>query len=366
MSEGDLDKSDPASPYKLQKAREKGNVAKSQEATFVAILFAMTCLVFGMGDRLTRDVSRVLHATLAQVSREGLDIGSVQQLLGTVAMELALVLAAPIAVIVVLAICMGIWQVGFTLSTEPLKPDFNRINPATGFKKLFSMRSIFELIRSSIKLGLVSVLILVAGGAILRELVVLPMRDTSAILAYLIHKVGVILALLTALFVLLALADVAYTRWEFLKQMRMSKREIKDEHKQREGDPRIKSRIRELRMELFKKGMTMQRVKDADVLVTNPTHFAVAIAYKRDTMPAPRILAKGSGDMALKMREMARRHHVMVVENAPLARALYKLSQPDDFLPEQHYAEVAKILVWVFAARKANPTPSPAGAGARR
>ena len=213
------------------------------------------------------------------------------------------------------------------------------------------MRSIYDLGRSSIKILVVVLLILAAGGSVLREVVVLPMREPAGILAYLIHKTGVILAVLTAVLALLAMMDMAYTRWEFLKQMRMSKREIKDEHKQREGDPRIKSRLRELRVEWLKKGMTLKRVKDAEVLVTNPTHYAVAIAYKRDTMSAPKIVAKGSGDMAMRMRELANQHHVLIVENPPLARSLYRLAEPDDYLPEQHYSEVAKILVWVFAAR---------------
>lgn len=348
----DQDKSDPASAYKLQKAREKGSVAKSQDLTFLALLFGMTCCMFGMGERVTGDMSKLLHSALAQVSRTNWDITTTSQVLGTLAVETLYVLAAPLAVVVVLVTLVSVLQVGFVISTEPLKPDFNRINPATGLKRIFSMRSLYELARSSLKLLVVVLLLLIAGETVLREVVVLPFRDTQAILAYMIHKVGVILAALTALFALLAVADLAYSRWEFLKQMRMSKREVKDEHKQREGDPRIKSRIRELRMEWLKKGMTMRRVAESDVLLTNPTHYAVAIAYRRESMSAPKIMAKGAGDMAMKMRELAARHGVPIVENPPLARALFRLARPDDYLPETHYAEVAKILVWVFAARK--------------
>ncbi len=351
MSEGDLDKSDPASPYKLERAREKGSVAKSQDLSFLVLLFGLTCIVFGLGDGLARDLSRVLQAALMQMSRTTLDASTVTALLGKLIVDIGVVLAPPMALVIVLVVLAGLWQVGFTISAEPLKPDFNRINPAAGFKKLFSMRSVYDLGRSTIKMLVVVLLLLAAGGGVLREVVALTMHAPAGILAYLIHKTGVVLAVLTAVLALLALADMAYTRWEFLKQMRMSKREIKDEHKQREGDPRIKSRLRELRMEWFKKGVAMRRVKDADVLVTNPTHYAVAIAYKRDTMSAPKILAKGSGDLALRMRALAGQHSVMLVENPPLARSLYRLAEPGDYLPEQHYSEVAKILVWVFAAR---------------
>lgn len=351
MSDGDLDKSDPASPYKLEKAREKGSVAKSQDLSFLIVLFGLTCIVFGMGDALAKDLARLLHATLQQVSMSSWDSSAVVGLLGAVAVGIVKVLAPPLAIVMMLTIAASVWQVGFTVSAEPLKPDFNRINPATGFKKLFSMRSVYDLGRSGVKMLVVVLLILAAGGGVLREVVILPARDPSGVLAYLIHKTGVILAVLTAVLTLLAMVDMAYARWEFLKQMRMSKREVKDEHKQREGDPRIKSRLRELRMEWLKKGMALKRVKDADVLVTNPTHYAVAIAYKRETMSAPRILAKGSGDMALRMRQLARQHGVLIVENRALARSLYRLTEPNDYLPEQHYSEVAKILVWVLAAR---------------
>ncbi|MFT3857837.1 MAG: EscU/YscU/HrcU family type III secretion system export apparatus switch protein [Aquabacterium sp.] len=360
MSEGDLDKSDPASPYKLEKAREKGSVAKSQDLSFLVMLFGLTCMVFGMGDSLVRDLSAVLHAALAQTFRAEWDAAQYLALFGKLARDIIVVLAAPLGAVMILAIGAGVWQVGFTVSTEPLKPDFSRINPANGFKKLFSMRSIYELGRSSIKLGLVALLILAAGQSILGEVSVLSLREPAGILAYLVHKTGVILAMLTALLALVGVADMAYTKWEFLKKMRMSKREVKDEHKQREGDPRIKSRLRELRLEWLKKAMAARRVPQADVLVTNPTHFAVAIAYQRDTMAAPRILAKGAGDLALRMREIARQHRVPIVENPPLARALYRSAEPDDFLPEAHYSEVARILVWVFAARNRR-TPASAG-----
>lgn len=353
MSEGDLDKSDPASAYKLEKAREKGSVAKSQDVAFVALLFGTACMVYGMGDQMTRKLTAVLHGTLAQVSRSQWDVHAFGALIGGALTEVMWALSPFFAMLMVLAIAAGVWQVGFTVSTEPLKPDFQRINPAEGFKRLFSLRSTYELVRSSIKLGVVAVVLLASGGTLLKQVTQLMNRDPSSVLRFLIQEVGALLALLTAVMLVLAIADIGYTRWEFLRRMRMSKREVKDEHKNREGDPRIKSRLRELRMEWLKKSLSSRRVAEADVLVTNPTHYAVAIAYKRDVMPAPKILAKGSGDVALRMREIARRHGVPIVENPPLARSLHRLAEADDFLPEQHYSEVARILIWVMSARAA-------------
>lgn len=353
MSEGDLDKSDPASSYKLEKAREKGSVAKSQDAAFVALLFGTTCMVYGMGDGMTRKLAAVLHGALAQISRSQWDVNALGSLLGRVSTDVMWVLSPFFFMLLVLAVGVGIWQVGFTLSTEPLKPDFQRINPAAGFKRLFSLRSTYELIRSAIKLGVVILVLLVSGAALLKKVTQLMNRDPSTVLRFLIQEVGALLAILTAVMLLLAIADIAYSRWEFLRKMRMSKREVKDEHKNREGDPRIKSRLRELRMEWLKKSLSSRRVAEADVLVTNPTHYAVAIGYRRDAMPAPKILTKGAGDVALRMREIARRHGVPIVENPPLARSLHRLAEADDYLPEQHYSEVARILVWVMSARAA-------------
>lgn len=351
MSEGDLDKSDPASPYKLEKAREKGSVAKSQDVTFLIILLGLTGIVFGMGESLTRRLAALMHALLAQVSQPRQQSGEWFRLMEHVTTELAWIFAAPLAILMVLGVGAGLMQVGFTISAEPLKPDFNRLNPAEGFKRLFSFRSLYELARSLLKVGVVAILLMAAGGVVLKEILALPLRTPSGVLAYLIHQVGVTLAVLMAVLLLITIGDYAFTRWEFLRKMRMSKREIKDEHKNREGDPRIKARLRELRLEWLKKSMAMKNVPQSDVLITNPTHYAVAIAYKRGAMPAPKVMALGAGDLALRMRSVARQHHIPVVENPPLARSLYRLAETGGDLPQEHYAEVAKILVWVFAAR---------------
>jgi len=149
------------------------------------------------------------------------------------------------------------------------------------------------------------------------------------------------------------LLDIGYTRWDYGKKMRMSRREVRDEHKQREGDPRIRSRLRQLRAEMLKQSRALRSVRDADVLITNPTHLAVALSYKHGDMPAPKMLAKGAGNMAAKMREIARRRNIPVVENPPLARAIYKRLKTGEFLPEDLYPATAKILLWVYSMRNA-------------
>lgn len=352
MDGEDQDKTDPASAYKLQKSRERGDVAKSPDVTFAVLLFGVTCCVLGMGEDLSRELIRVLKGVLLQVSSARGDPAILLLLTQHASIEIMRILAAPLALAAMLAIIAGLAQVGFTLSAEPLTPDFNRINPAQGFKRLFSVRTLYDTIRSLLKLLLIALALWFCWNGAAKQWLTLPFRDASGLLRYLIDTTGCLLAILAGIFGLLAIVDFSYTRWEFLKKMRMSKREVKDEHKQREGDPRIRAKLRELRLEWLRKSLSMQKVKDADVLLTNPTHFAVALVYQRDTMAAPRILSKGTGSMALKMKDVARRHGVMVVENPPLARALYKASLNGQDLPEQHYAEVAKILAWVYTTRR--------------
>jgi flagellar biosynthetic protein FlhB len=157
--------------------------------------------------------------------------------------------------------------------------------------------------------------------------------------------------LLAAIMLVFALLDWSINRWEYLRKMRMSKREIKDEHKERQGDPRIKRRLRELRLQWLKRSRQIAKVGSADVLLTNPTHYAVALEYRHGEMPAPTITARGAGEIARRMRLEARRRGVPVVENAPLARALYALKESETLVPEEHFDQVARLLRWVYAAR---------------
>jgi flagellar biosynthetic protein FlhB len=171
-----------------------------------------------------------------------------------------------------------------------------------------------------------------------------------------VSLLGGLLALAAGCVLVFALLDWSFSRWEFMRRMRMSKRELKDEHREREGDPRIKTRLRELRLELAKRSRSIARVKSADVLLTNPTHYAVALQYVHGRMPAPMVLAKGAGELARRMRSEARRCGVPVVEHAPLTRALFAAVEPDDYVPESEFAQVARILRWVYAARDRVPS----------
>jgi flagellar biosynthetic protein FlhB len=183
-------------------------------------------------------------------------------------------------------------------------------------------------------------------------LVGLPLASPKIYMSVLLKLAGGLLVKLVLAMLAVALLDLVFTRWEFAKRMRMSKREIKDENKNREGDPRIRARIRELRKDMLKRSRSLAQVPSADVLITNPTHIAVAISYKHGSGMGPQVVAKGAGDLAAAMRKLASRHNIPVVQNRPLARSLYREVDYSGHVPEKYYPQVAKIMVWVFAMRK--------------
>jgi flagellar biosynthetic protein FlhB len=276
----------------------------------------------------------------------------VELAVGAGALLLPLLVALPLA-----AALASIAQTGMVFSFQPLQVDFQRLNPATGFKRVFSARSLFDGLRACVKLALLTG----AGSAALYALLpqfhrlsALPparfLETALADLASLGWKMAAALAVI-------AVADVLFTRREFGRKMRMSRRELKDEHRNREGDPRIRARLRELRRELLQRTRSLRNTRDADVVLTNPTHYAVALQYRHGEMEAPRVVAKGAGQLAAAMREIAGRHRIVVVQNPSLARRLFREAAIDAYLPANFHAEVARILVWVLAMRQRRAAP---------
>jgi flagellar biosynthesis protein FlhB len=353
----ELDANEPATAYKLEKARERGQIARSAELTFAAVLLAAVACVYGLGARTLSGLSAVVGNALSLAQRAQTE-ASISWLLATLAKE-ALLAAAPLVFVLWLAAAaVSAIQARGVFSAEPLKPDFARLNPATGLKRLFKLRSLFDLARAGLKIAVLGFAMTVwmrASWPALLALSMLPTRELARAATALFASALTVMALLVVLF---ALLDWAFNRWEFMRNMRMSTREIKDEHKEREGDPRIRARLRELRLEWLKRARQLAQVRNADVLLTNPTHYAVALRYQQEEMPAPMIVARGAGELASRMRKEAGRHRVPIVENAPLARALFALGEAGSHVPQEHFEGVAKVLRWVYANR-------PAAGGAR-
>lgn len=347
----DLDRNEPATPHKLEKALKRGSVVRSAELVFAIVLLASVACVYGMGMQVIDDVALMARRGLSFAARDDMSGAAAIAYIHTLGVHALLAIAPVMFVVWLAALLPAAIQARGVFTTHPLKPDFTRLNPATGVKRMFSLKSLHELWRNTAKLTVIIVAATIWGGAHLEEILHLPLQTARSMAQGGIALLGSALSLLAGIIFVFALLDWGLNRSDFMRKMRMSKREIKDEHKDREGDPRIKARLRELRLEWLKRTRELSKVGSADVLLTNPTHYAVALQYRHDEMPAPMITARGAGELAQRMRSEARRRAVPIVENPPLARALFGLQESRSFVPEEHFEQVARILRWVYAAR---------------
>ena len=348
----DQDRSEKATPFKLREAKRKGQVAKSLEVNSWLVMFIGLVIVYVAGKSMIMKQANLSRAIFTQA-------GSVD-LVGTHSITLFISLVRSLAEtfwplfagLMVISILANIAQTGPVFSFFPIKPDIKRLNPISGFKRVFSKKTLFDAVKTVIKLVIFSVVIYLVLSASVSA--TLSLLDTSpkVYFAFLLDSGTSIALKLLLVFLFIALLDLIYSRWDFAKKMRMSRRDLKEEVKRREGDPQIKSKIRELQREAAKRSGSLSRVPDADVLITNPTHFAVALRYERGVSPAPQVIAKGAGELAFKMRVTARKHSIPVVENKKLARKLFKAVDINNYIPEELYPAVARVLVWIYALRR--------------
>lgn len=345
--EQDLDRSEAATPFKLLKARERGQAARSVDAIAAGVFLAAMVFASWHGGHAIERLFEICRGSL-QVAGDPTAAGLAA---GAAAVEAVLLLLPFLLAVAGSAVLLSLVQTGVMFSAEPLKFDFSRLDPAQGLRRLASMRNLFDTARAGVKL-----LVLGAFAAwVLRESLPrfiagqgLPAQGTLRLLVDSATSMGLKIATLLAL---LSAVDFIYTRSEFARQMRMSRRELKDEFRHREGDPRIRSRLRELRLELLKRSRALRATGTADVVLANPTHYAVALRYAHGEMDVPVLVAKGAGQLAAAMREIARRHGVPVVRQPALARSLFRDMDIDGRLPAEFHAQVARIIVWVFALR---------------
>ncbi|MES9816746.1 MAG: EscU/YscU/HrcU family type III secretion system export apparatus switch protein [Candidatus Thiodiazotropha sp.] len=355
------DRTEPATPTKLRDAKRRGQVTKSLEVNSLFILSMGVALFYLLGEGMVSRQLALSHELLANAHRIQLDPAQTLSLFEYTVDWIFSIFWPAMAALVIVAILMNMAQTGPVFSFFPLKPDISRINPVNGFKRLFSVRLLFESLKTVIKLLLFAGVLYFAISALLPSLVSLLDRHPDSYPLYLADKANSIALKLLAVLLFIALLDLLYTRWDFAKRMRMSRREIKNEVKRREGDPQIRAKIRELQREAAKRAGSLRKVPDADVLITNPTHLSVALVYQRGMMAAPQVTAKGAGELAWRMREVARLHCVPIVENKALARRLFKSVDIDQPISEELYPLVAKILVRIFAGRNGNTGGTVAG-----
>jgi flagellar biosynthetic protein FlhB len=358
MAQQDLDQTEAATPHKLREAREKGNVPRSADWMACVLLAAACVLAYADGWPALKRLARLAARSLQRPAEADWSPAGMAHWLGQCALAAVGVLGPLLLTVVVVAVLGGLVQSGPVASFYPLSPDWSRLDPAQGARRVWSRRALVDAVKGCAKLLLLAVVVCSFLRHQLPGLSMLAARDPGGLLPLLVARAADLLARLVGILLLLAAADLAYTRWEYARRMRMSKREVKDEHKNREGDPRIRSRLRELRREALKRSQSVARVGRADVLLTNPTHLAIAISYEHGVSAAPQVIGKGAGALARRMRQAAARHGVPVVQNPPLARALFREVPFDAVVPEHFYPPLARIMVWVLALRQAGaPRP---------
>lgn len=343
----DAAKTEEPTPKRLQTAREKGQVTVSQEVKSWAMLLGAAFGLAVLAPGIMHGVTATAYKFVESPHAFSIDVENMQEALSGLLLDIGWAVAPIVGLMVVLAIAANVGQVGFLWAPTKIAPKLEKISLIKGIQRLFSMRTVVEFLKGVAKL--------VAVAAVAFGLVVSAMNDIELIpsfaLGQILDRVQLVAILLTvgtvAVMTVIAVLDYAFQRHSFIKQMRMTKQEVRDEHKQAEGDPQIKARIRRLRMERAQKRM-MAAVPEADVVITNPTHFAVALAYEMEAMSAPKLVAKGADVLAQRIREVAEENEVPLVENPPLARALYASVELDQEIPPEHYQAVAQVIGYVM------------------
>ncbi|MDL1864075.1 flagellar type III secretion system protein FlhB [Betaproteobacteria bacterium PRO5] len=345
--DNDLERTEPASPRRLEKAREEGQVARSQELTTFILLIAASSSLWVIGSIIIQKLSAVLESGLRMEQEVAFNSALLLPRLFQLALDGLLAIAPLLGWLVIIALVAPILLSGWLFSSKALFPDLKRLNPANGLKRIFSSRGLIELVKAIAKVMVIGG---VAAGIIwghkqdVLDLVGMPL-DTSLI--SMSRLIGLTFMLIVSAMLLIVVIDVPFQIWNHARQLRMSREDLRKEAKEDEGDPQVKARIRGMQREMARRRM-MAEVPKADVVVTNPTHYAVALKYQDRSMRAPKVVAKGTQLIAARIRELADEHHIPILEVPPLARALYHHVELDAEIPETLYTAVAHVLAYVF------------------
>lgn len=345
------EKTEPATPRRREEARKKGQVAKSGEVGTAFTVLAAFVMLNSFAPYMGRHLKEIVHYYLTNMSAWDGDALGFQEMFLFALMKLALIVGPILLGLLVIGVLGQVIQVGFHSSSEALMPKFSRINPMEGFKRIFSKRALVEFAKSVAKIFLVGYLVYTQvrqNLAWLPQISLFSLGDSIGLMTNSIYRMG----LQVGLFLLIiAAADYWWQRREFEDSIKMSKQEIKEEYKQMEGDPQIRAKIRQRQRQMASQRM-MAAIPTADVIITNPTHYAIAISYKPEEMGAPQVVAKGMGIIAARIREEGQKHNIATVENAPLAQALYKGAEVGQEIPAELYAAVAEVLAFVYRLRR--------------
>ena len=350
------EKTEPATAKKLKDARDEGKVAKSRELNSAfGLLVLFLCLkifVSFMGEKFLEMFSYIYEnmADFVKINEGGFSPQAAASLITSVTLKSLIIMLPFMAFGFIVALLVSIVQVGWKVSTKPMKPELSKINPLSGFKRIFSKDSVFELVKSILKVAIIVYIAYTSIKDNTNDIFVLYDMELSqavGLVGSLIINTGI---KISVVYMVVGFADFIYQKHKFNEDMKMTKQEVKDEFKNTEGDPQIKGRQRRKMQEVSQKRM-MQDVPKADVVITNPTHFAVALKYEAETSSAPVVLAKGEDFLAQKIKEVARENHIEIVENKPLARMLYHNVDVGAEIPPELYQAVAEVLAAVYKAK---------------
>lgn len=345
--ESGQEKTEKATSRKREKAREEGQVVKSQEIASVLVLLMGISVLYIFGYLFYPDLIEILRENLGLKTIPRFDRVYCLSLLNRNVFHFFALILPVMGAVFVTAFIANIFQVGFEISTKAITPKLDKVNIIKGFGRLFSLKSLMELFKSLLKLTVIGMVAYFVIEGEMQELQKLHNAAVNYIFIFLLKGIFKIFIWVILIMIVVAIMDYSYQKWQFEKDLRMTKQEVKEEYKETEGDPQVKSRIRSIQIQAARKRM-MQQLPTADVVVTNPTHLAIAIKYDPLAMAAPQVVAKGAGHIAARIKAIASEHHIPVVENKDLARNLYRLIEVGEQIPSEFFRAVAELLAYVY------------------
>lgn len=346
------EKTEKATPKKRQDARKKGQVIKSQDVTSaIVMLMVFIFLIFFAGSLRDELLAFFRQTFIHNIRIETLTIDSVMHLFIETLIQMAFIIVPIMAIAVVGALAGNFLQFGFLFTLEPMKFDLKKMDPIKGLKRIFSVKAIVELLKSVLKIGFIGSVTTLIIWTNLPEVLALSFKSPWMTLITVGKLVGIMGIAASLVLLCVSILDWMYQKFDYEKNLKMSKQDIKDEYKNSEGDPLIKSKIKQRQREMAMRRM-MSEIPSADVVITNPTHYAIALKYDEENMDAPRVIAKGTDFIAQKIKLIAKEHDVIMVENRPLARAMYDQVEIGDPVPEEFFKAVAEILAYVYRIKR--------------
>lgn len=350
----DAQKTEEPTHKRLTEAKKKGQLVTSREITSFFLLMVFALLIATLLPRLMKQAKFLLFPFIDHPDQLATGVQGISDVMREATLGSLSIMMVPLLFALGAVVVANYIQHGNVWTLDPMTPKLNRISPLAGWKRLFSLRSIVEFLKGIVKIIIVGIAIWYAVKADLNQIRMLPNHDVYAILLFLAKlSTNLMIAVCVAMFFIAAI-DYMYQRFDYMKKMRMTKQEVKDEYKQQEGDPHVKQRLRQIRSERARKRM-MSAVPQADVIITNPTHFSVALKYDNASMGAPTVIAKGIDHLALTIRKIAKENDIPIVQNPPLARALYDSVEIDAEIPADHYKAVAEIISYVYKLKGKMP-----------